>query len=78
MTKEENKVEQINTASAEKDMDTKENSGYSVIIEGEEIEVDVNIDEEYSCLLNCLEGYYIYGIGREGEDESQEEYTGED
>ena len=38
MTKEENKVEQINTASAEKDMDTKENSGYSVIIEGEEIE----------------------------------------
>ena len=78
MTKEENKVEQINTASAEKDMDTKENSGQSVIIEGVEIEVDVNSDEEYSCLLNCLEGYYIYGIGREGEDESQEEYTGED
>ncbi len=27
--------------------------------------MDVNSDKEYSCLLNCREGYYIYDIGRE-------------
>lgn len=78
MTKEENKVEQINTASAEKDMETKENSGYSVIIEGEEIEVDVNNPEEYSCLLNCLEGYCYFGNGDDDQDEDNDEEEIED
>lgn len=38
-------------------------SGYYVNIDGEDIKVDVKSDEEYSCLLNCLEGYYLYGNG---------------
>lgn len=45
---------------------------YYVNIDGEDIEVDVKNDSEYSCLLNCLEGYYIYGNGCD-EDNSSED-----
>ena len=38
-------------------------------IDGKSVKVDVENDEEYSCILNCLEGYYIYGIGRDDEHE---------
>ncbi|MBO4821547.1 MAG: hypothetical protein J5548_08795 [Prevotella sp.] len=41
------------------------NSGYYVNIDGEDVKVDIKSDEEYSCLLNCLEGYYLYGNGRD-------------
>ena len=36
-------------------------------IDGKSVKVDVENDEEYSCVLNCLEGYYIYGIGSDDE-----------
>ena len=48
---------------------TNSDNDYFVNINGEVVKVDVKNEEEYSCLLNCLEGYYIYGIGREDEDE---------
>ena len=40
---------------------------YYVDIDGKSVKVDIENDEEYSCILNCLEGYYIYGIGRDDE-----------
>lgn len=40
---------------------------YYVNIDGEDIKVDVKNDSEYSCILNCLEGYYIYGNGSKDE-----------
>lgn len=51
---------------------------YYVNIEGENVKVDVKNDEEYSCLLNCLEGYYIYGIGRDDEEDDECEDGDED
>lgn len=45
---------------------------YYVNIDGEDVKVDVKSDEEYSCLLNCLEGYYVYGIGRDDEDDDND------
>ena len=51
---------------------------YYVNIEGENVKVDVKNDEEYSCLLNCLEGYYIYGIGRDDDEDDECEDGDED
>lgn len=39
-----------------------EKKHYYVNIEGEDVEIQVKDEGEYSCILNCLEGYYIYGI----------------
>ena len=55
-----------NTNEQETSKDDKE---YYVDIDGMSVKVDVENDEEYSCILNCLEGYYIYGIGRDDEHE---------
>ena len=55
-----------NTNEQETSKDDKE---YYVDIDGKSVKVDVENDEEYSCILNCLEGYYIYGIGRVDEHE---------
>ncbi len=45
---------------------------YYVNIDGKPVKVDVNSDEEYSCLLNCLEGYYIYGAGSDDEEDEND------
>lgn len=50
-----------------------EKKKYFVNIEGEDVEVNVKNDSEYSCLLNCLEGYYIYGNGCEDDSEEIED-----
>ena len=55
-----------NTNEQETSKDDKE---YYVDIDGKSVKVDVENDEEYSCILNCLESYYIYGIGRDDEHE---------
>ena len=49
------------------------NSDYYVDIDGETVKVDFKSDEEYSCLLNCMEGYFIYGIGREDSEEEDDD-----
>lgn len=57
----------------ESDSESSKDKEYYVNIDGEDVKVDVKSDSEYVCLLNCLEGYYIYGIGRDDEDETNEE-----
>lgn len=49
-----------------------QDQSYYVNIDGEDIKVDAKNDSEYSCLLNCLEGYYIYGNGCEDDPEDVE------
>lgn len=49
------------TTSAMNANNPEQDQPYFVNIDGEDIKVDVKNDSEYSCLLNCLEGYYIYG-----------------
>ncbi|MDO4957959.1 MAG: hypothetical protein Q4E68_01715 [Prevotellaceae bacterium] len=51
---------------------SEQDQSYYVNIDGEDIKVDVKNDSEYSCLLNCLEGYYIYGNGSEDDSEEVE------
>ena len=38
-----------------------DNKKYYVNIDGEVVEVECENDSEYSCLINCLEGYYFFG-----------------
>lgn len=57
--------------------DALEDKKYFAYIDGEIVEVDVKSDEEYACLMNCLEGYYLYG-GDSEEDGEEVEYDDED
>lgn len=60
------------TTSAMNANNPEQDQPYYVNIDGEDIKVDVKNDSEYSCLLNCLEGYYIYGNGCEDDLEDVE------
>lgn len=60
------------TTSAMNANNPEQNQPYYVNIDGEDIKVYVKNDSEYSCLLNCLEGYYIYGNGCEDDPEDVE------
>lgn len=54
---------------------SKDNKEYHMGIDGKSDKVDIVNDEEYSCLLNCLKDYYIYGIGRDDEYEDNNTTT---
>ena len=65
--------EQSESSSTETNNVINGNSDYYVDIDGETVKVDFKSDEEYSCLLNCMEGYFIYGIGREDSEEEDDD-----
>ena len=61
------------TPSTTKANNPEQDEAYYVNIDSEDIKVDVKNDSEYSCLLNCLEDYYIYGNGCEDDSEEVED-----
>ena len=76
MEKEMNEMQERATSSEINAEPTTEKE-YYVNIDGEEVRVDVEDDSAYGCLLNCLEGYYMYG-GDEEEEECDDEEDEDD
>lgn len=57
-------------------MEDLDNEKYYVNIDGEDVEVECDSDSAYSCLLNCLEGYYFFNEDEEYEEEDDEDVEG--